>query len=346
MTVTKPLPDRDDEMRTLLRQMPPERHIDPARAARVRRAAHEAWVETHARRPVRWPWWLGAGLAAAAGLAGVSVLLDRSPLQPGDPGAVPARVSVATIHFTTGAVWTRRPGSDGEQALRAGDALTTGGSIVTGPDGRGTVALRDGVQLRLDRETQLGLESEHRVRLGRGAIYVDTTSRQGVPVPLEIAASGAVARDIGTRFEVRLLDRRVRIRVRDGVVEVTRGSDSARAGTGGQLLVSPATMLATTVPIYGPDWTWIVAAAAPRPVDGRSLTEFLSWVEREDGRTIRIDDAQVARDATRTTVYGSIDGLTVEEALEVVLPTCGLAYRLDGDTIRVFRADASTGGGS
>jgi hypothetical protein len=105
-------------------------------------------------------------------------------------------------------------------------------------------------------------------------------------------------------------------------------------------------MLATTVPIYGPDWTWIVAAAAPRTVDGRSLTEFLSWVEREDGRTIRIDDAQVARDATRTTVYGSIDGLTVEEALEVVLPTCGLAYRLDGDTIRVFRADASTGGGS
>ena len=42
-------------------------------------------------------------------------------------------------------------------------------------------------------------------------------------------------------------------------------------------------------------------------------------------------------------VYGAIDRLTVEEALDVVLPSCGLTRRTDGDIITIVPADDASG---
>jgi hypothetical protein len=44
-----------------------------------------------------------------------------------------------------------------------------------------------------------------------------------------------------------------------------------------------------------------------------------------------------------TIVYGGIERLTVEEALDVVLPSCGLARRTDGDVITIVAADDAGG---
>ena len=44
-----------------------------------------------------------------------------------------------------------------------------------------------------------------------------------------------------------------------------------------------------------------------------------------------------------TVVYGAIERLTVDEALDVVLPSCGLARRTDGDVITIVSADDSNG---
>jgi hypothetical protein len=48
-----------------------------------------------------------------------------------------------------------------------------------------------------------------------------------------------------------------------------------------------------------------------------------------------------------TIVYGAIERLTVEEALDVVLPSCGLARRdngHEGDVITIVAADDARGG--
>jgi ferric-dicitrate binding protein FerR (iron transport regulator) len=148
-----------------------------------------------------------------------------------------------------------------------------------------------------------------------------------------------VIRDIGTRYEVRLSAQELRVRVRDGRVEVLSAFGVREADRGGQLRVTSSGILASRAPTSGADWDWIVRAMAPPQLEGRPLTEFLAWAEREGGRTIRFADPALERSTAATIVYGAIERLTVEEALDVVLPSCGLARRNDGDIITIVAAD-------
>jgi len=81
----------------------------------------------------------------------------------------------------------------------------------------------------------------------------------------------------------------------------------------------------------------------PPQLEGRPLTEFLAWAEREGGRPIRFADPALERANAATIVYGAIERLTVDEALDVVLPSCGLARRNDGDVITIVAADDAKG---
>ena len=98
-------------------------------------------------------------------------------------------------------------------------------------------------------------------------------------------------------------------------------------------------ILVSEAPTSGADWDWIVRATRPPQLEGRPLPEFLAWAEREGGRPIRFADPALERANAATIVYGAIEHLTVEEALDVVLPSCGLARRTDGDVITIVPAD-------
>ena len=95
----------------------------------------------------------------------------------------------------------------------------------------------------------------------------------------------------------------------------------------------------------GADWDWIARATRPPQLKGRPLPEFLAWAEREGGLAIRFADPALERSNAATIVYGAIESLTVEEALDVVLPSCGLARRTDGDVITIIPADDTSPGG-
>jgi ferric-dicitrate binding protein FerR (iron transport regulator) len=177
--------------------------------------------------------------------------------------------------------------------------------------------------------------------LSSGALYLDSSQRTGPPEPVAIAARGTVIRNIGTRYEVRLSDQELRVRVRDGRVEVATAFGTREADRGGQLSVTSSGILAGRAPISGTDWEWIVRATPPPQLEGRPLPEFLAWAERDGGRPIRFADPALERASAETIVYGAIDRLTVEEALDVVLPSCGLARRADGDVITIVAADDS-----
>jgi ferric-dicitrate binding protein FerR (iron transport regulator) len=158
-----------------------------------------------------------------------------------------------------------------------------------------------------------------------------------------IVARGTVIRDIGTRYEVRLSDQELRVRVRDGRVEVSSTFGMREADPGGQLLVTSSGILSGRASTSGADWDWIVRAIRPPQLEGRPLPEFLAWAEREGGRPIRFADPALERANAATIVYGAIERLTVEEALDVVLPSCGLARRTDGDIITIVAADDARG---
>lgn len=331
--------DPDAEVRDLLRQPRPVT-VDAERAERVRNAVHAAWKDTAAGTH-DWKRYLTYAAAAALvfSIAATLVMSRR------DSGVPSASAPVASTLFATDEVVFQHDGQ--MSGGRVGDGLTPGTRINT-HGGRAAIALTNGVELRLDANTEITLSAERSMSIDSGALYLDSSHRTGPPEAVAITARGAVIRDIGTRYEIRLTDQELRVRVRDGRVEISSNFGKREADRGGQLRMTSSGILADRAPVSGVDWDWIVRASKPPQVEGRPLPEFLAWAEREGGRPIRFADPALERANAATIVYGTIDRLTVEEALDVVLPSCGLARRSDSDVITIVAADdisAASGAG-
>jgi ferric-dicitrate binding protein FerR (iron transport regulator) len=322
--------DRDDAMRQLLRQPRPSA-VDPVRTARVYRAVHAAWRDAADRTRNRRR---GVAIAAAAvlvvtiGLTFVNWPRERAAPQAAGP--------IASTLFVTSEVVFQHDGQ--ARAGRVGEGLRPGTRIAT-YGGRAAIVLANGVELRLDSNPGITLDTARSMSLTRGAVYLDSSHRTGPPDAVAIVVRGTVIRDIGTRYEVRLSDEELRVRVRDGRVEVSSAFGMREADRGGELRVTSSGILSGSASTSGADWDWIVRAVPPPQLEGRPLPEFLAWAEREGGRPIRFADPALERANRATIVYGAIESLTVEEALDVVLPSCGLARRTDGDVITIVEAD-------
>jgi ferric-dicitrate binding protein FerR (iron transport regulator) len=329
--------DRDDAMRQLLRQPRPSA-VDPVRSARVYRAVHAEWRETadgtrNRRRGV-------AMAAAAVFVVAIGAIGLTLVTWPRERGAPPAAGPIASTLFVTSEVMFQHDGQP--RAGRVGEGLTPGTRIAT-YGGHAAIVLTNGVELRLDSNTAITLDTARSLSLTRGAVYLDSSHRTGPPDTVAIVVRGTVIRDIGTRYEVRLSDDELRVRVRDGRVEVSSAFGMREADRGGQLRVTPSGILSGSASTSGADWDWIVRAVPPPQLQGRPLPEFLAWAEREGGRPIRFADPALERANRATIVYGALERLTVEEALDVVLPSCGLARRTDGEVITVVAADDAIG---
>src|SRR5215207_2196869 len=322
--------DPDAVVRDLLRQTRPL-SVDAARAARVRSAVHAAWKDAAAGTRT---WKRGVALAAAAVLVFAIALPLVNRLR--ERGAPQGAAPIASTLFVASEVVFHYDGQARAgrvvERLRPGTRITTNG-------GRAAIVLANGVELRLDSNTDVTLDTEGSMSLAHGALYLDSSHRTGPPESVEIVAPGTVIRDIGTRYEVRLSDQELRVRVRDGRVEVSSAFGTREAERGSQLSVTSSGILSGRTSTSGADWDWIARATRPPQLKGRPLPEFLAWAEREGGRAIRFADPALERANAATIVYGAIESLTVEEALDVVLPSCGLARRTDGDVITIVAAD-------
>lgn len=326
--------DPDAVVRDLLRT-PRASAVDDARAARVRASVHAAWKEAAPGTPA-WKRWVPLAAAAVIVLA-VTLFLVNSMREREAPSAV--TVAASTRFVTSEVVFAL----DGQaHAGRVGDELRPGTRITTN-GGHASIAMANGVELRLDADTDVTVDSDRSVTLARGAVYLDSSNRTGPPEPVAIVARGTVIRDIGTRYEVRVSDTELRVRVRDGRVAVSSTFGEREADRGGQLSVTSSEIRAGRAPMSGADWDWIVRATPPPQLEGRPLPEFLAWAEREGGRPIRFADPALERANASTIVYGAIDRLTVDEALDVVLPSCGLARRNDDEVITIVAAPAEAG---
>lgn len=327
--------DPDAAVRDLLRQPRPA-SVDDARGARVRPEVHAAWKQaaTAARYRKR-AFMLAAAavLISATALTLVSVLRER-------PAPQSAASPIASTLFVTSEVVFQHDGQP--RAGRVGEELRPGTRIAT-HGGRAAIVLPNGVELRLDSDTDITLDTVRSMSLASGALYLDSSHRTGPPETVAIVARGTVIRDIGTRYEVRVSDQELRVRVRDGRVEVLSAFGMREADRGGQLKVTSSGIVAGRASTSGADWDWIVRATRPPQLEGRPLPEFLAWAEREGGRAIRFADPALERANAATIVYGALEHLTVEEALDVVLPSCGLARRTDGDVITIVAADDPKG---
>ncbi|MPY89741.1 MAG: hypothetical protein GEU99_17695 [Luteitalea sp.] len=350
---TNAMSDERDPLHELLRLAGPRPAVPADRSARVRLAVRDRWHDTvRVRRRQRQGLFAAAVLAAAALMIVATRVTLRPPARP--PAATPAAV-IASVEAATGPFsLTEHTGrqDEAEVTLDPGNRLSSHpihqGALVRTPAGtRAAIRLHGGVALRLDEATTVQLENDEDVVLEAGAVYVDTGDEGSSPRQrVEIRTPYGIARDVGTRFEVRRLASGVRVRVRDGLVRLQQETRCHEVRRGTELVTSSAgEVTRRTIPLQGVLWDWVSRAAPPANIEGKPLTAFLDWVEREGGWHVRFADASLARTAATTIVHGSIDGLTLEESLDVVLAACGLAHRIEGGSVvisssRALRGDA------
>lgn len=193
--------------------------------------------------------------------------------------------------------------SSGARALRRGDV------VETRQTDRAALRLVDGAQLRLDHESRLTLQCRRRFRFEAGAFYFDSdpsavergagaSSSKMARNEIRVDTPFASLRNLGTRYQARLFDDRLEVAVHLGRVEVfVDGSRRWTVERGERLSVDAEGQPTWDVaPPFGDLWQWTLELSPPFATEGRSLDEFLAWVERESGMEIRfLTDRRVGR---------------------------------------------------
>jgi ferric-dicitrate binding protein FerR (iron transport regulator) len=285
----------------------------------VYEAVHAEWrttVDRQKRQRARRVW-----LAAAASIAVAAIALFVGRSFVDTPGELMADVS-----RSVGVVEVRE-GESGEWQ-RAADArkLHVGENVHTGADGRVALALRDGVSLRLDHDTNVVLVSADRVDVTSGAVYVDSGAAGPSSAKLQVGTPAGVVRHVGTQYEARVLGGGTRVRVREGRVDVMPANGPARTlEVGDQILVTGTGVEERSrIEPSDDEWDWASSAAPEFDINGKAVQEFLAWAGRETGLKVVFSSAESAAEARRAVLSGSIAGLGPDEALSAVLSTTSL----------------------
>ncbi|MFL6246100.1 MAG: FecR domain-containing protein [Thermoanaerobaculia bacterium] len=218
--------------------------------------------------------------------------------------------------------WTR-------VAVAAAVAATIGGVMLTRPHTEPVapvvtpvatpVAWNAGV-LRMQPGTQFRVDAPRVATLLRGAIYY-ANETPGVFVTIHTPFGDV--RDIGTRFELRVNDDAVRVRVRDGAVALR--DRTAHAGT--ELLATRTSIAERKIATSGEEWAWIENAAPPIVLEGKTLDEVLRVIAIEKGLTLE-------RSGPDQMLHGDLP-LSVSEALDAATAAAGVTYRIEGDRLIV-----------
>lgn len=323
-----------DRIGRLLRLVGPREAVPAEREVRVRTAIREVWLEEvgHRARRRRRFWTAGTLALAAASLLALG-LVYRNRLAP------------AAFRHEPGPVATVRM-SSGLPDFAAGRALPGGARIETGLRGRMAISLGSGPTVRLDTETSVALETASSLSLERGAVYVDTgdgdaEGADAGSAAIEVHTPFGTARDVGTRFEVRVGEGSVRVRVREGEVLFARGGETHSAETGAELEVDAAGEVSRgRVPLFGASWLWVLEASPAFRLEGATLQEILDWTARETGWRIRYGKG--AQETVRPLLGEVLQGTVpidarADQVVFEALMTYGLEARLEGGTLWVER---------
>ena len=320
-----------DAIATLLKDAGPRRPVSHERTERVRAQVHARWLETVAARRRR-RYLSALGLSSAIAAAALVIWSVATGLWTNLPSPAAPIVQVGVVEAVTGTLHNVETSSPAV----SGGRLFTGSVLETDAEARAALRLSAGPSLRMDVDTRLRITTATTFALERGAVYVD--SGPGIfQGQVAIETPYGVARDIGTQFEVRLASEALWLRVREGQVDLSRGERVHDAPAGDELRVATdGSVERRPILPHARQWEWVSRTGPPFPLHGRSLDAFLDWVSRERGWTPRFEDGALAANAATIILEGPVLDTASEEALEVVLPACGLSYRLDGGELWIF----------
>jgi ferric-dicitrate binding protein FerR (iron transport regulator) len=279
------------------------RPVPGAETDAVTRAAREVWRARYVHRTRRPSWAMlvaAAVFVAAIGVIWWTASRPAKPLVPPVASAPVARVEHVSGNF---AVTT----------------IDAGATVATDASTRVALRMDGGQSIRIDGSTELRFPSATLVELHRGAVYLDTEQRGPVVIRTPVAS----VHPAGTRFEVRVDGRRLRVRVREGRVVM----NGIAASAGEEVLLDGPSVVRGRIRADDAAWDWVTDAIAMPDIEGRTLHELLVWLAREKGWPLRFASAELESRSRTTILHGSVRDLTAEEALQTILLSAGLRYR-------------------
>jgi ferric-dicitrate binding protein FerR (iron transport regulator) len=299
------------------------RRLAPPAGAReaVRLAALEAWqAKLRARRNRRLRVAAAASFAVVLGFAAVLPRLMEPDSSPA--GTIARAAGVVTMH-----------GADGARAAAVGATLDPGERLSTAADGGLAIALAGGASLRVAAESMIVLEAAGAVNLLAGAIYVDSGDDVDA-APLAVTTAYGTVTDIGTQFEVRDAGTALRVRVRSGLVRVSRTGAYAdvNGAAGDELRVaSDGAVGRRRVSPTDASWQWVETLAVAPASGFGSIRACLDWIARETGRAVRYDSESTEIQAELRDLSGNPAGLQPMEVLELIRRISDFDYEIDAD---------------
>lgn len=323
----------DADVGGLLRDAGSRPDLHDAGLEQLRAAAREAWedgLRSSRRRTVR-KVVMRLAIAAAIAVAVLTFVLVRGRERMSLPAAI------ASVELSKGRVVAND--LNGDPVATTPGSLIDGGVVIgTGGDSHLSIRMESGVAIRLDERTRATLLSSRSVRLLEGAIYVDTGQSNGTARRIEVHLADGVARDIGTRFEVRIAEGNgaTIVRVRDGRVALESHGLRREAAAGTEIVVESADRVhVRALPGWSEEWGWVLDAAPGFEIEGRTLAEYLDWVTREAGWAVEYETTWARTRAAEIVLHGSIGTAKPAEAPFALLAGSGLSGRLENGVLSV-----------
>ncbi|MDH3285843.1 MAG: FecR family protein [Acidobacteriota bacterium] len=329
---SSPRARNEDRVGTLIRIAGPRPAVPDDREQRVKAAVRDHWRATTRSRTRRTRAIVTLAAAALVILAVGLGILNRSEWMGSSSPAVVERVS-GTARARSEAA------SEGDAfgTVRAGDALPAGTELATEADGRVAIRMASRHSIRLAAGSRVTILSDRSLALDEGTVYVDSGGPLGASAgSVTISTPFGVVRDVGTQYEVSVSDTSLRLRVREGSVSLSGDTASLSVEAGTEFEVdSLGQTRERRIAAFDPEWTWISRITPMIELDGRTVTEFLGWASREGGWRVEFVGDGLEQIAGDITLSGSLDGLTVQDALTAVLPTCRMQHRVEGAVLFV-----------
>jgi ferric-dicitrate binding protein FerR (iron transport regulator) len=321
---------RDQELvERLVRLAGSDTDVPAGGADRARDAVRPVWRRELRARARRRRLAVALPLAAALVLALAAGLLLRNPARSGAEPVAAVEVVQGTIEIVAPSGTTRLV-----SVVVPPVELAAGSRVRTGDDSRVSLRLARGHSLRLDHATSARLASPLSVELEGGAVYVDSGDVTGAAIVVRTPM--AEVRELGTRFEVRHSGDAVVVRVRGGRVVVAARGQEQQVSEGVALVLDPVgDATRSRIAIHGPEWSWMQVVAPPFDIEGRTAVAFLEWASDETGLQVVYGDPETESLVAETILHGAVGDLVPEEALEVVMASCGLKVTRAGSTLMV-----------
>lgn len=292
------------------RPVPPAQIHESARAA-----VEQAWNESTSQRTSRRrALWLSAAGVAAMTFGLIWLALQRPSAEASDAATLLAARGEVTVTTT-----------QDRQLIVAGSRLPAGTTVRTAKTGFVLMTVAS-VTMHVGPQSTLRIGRAGRVRLTDGRLYVESAVASEPSPPLIVLTPFGQVSHLGTQFQVIVDSAAMTVSVRSGHVRVKEPDDRVQRLTEGDGLEvhRDGTVQRITVAPYGASWAWVDSLVPDFPIDGRPLSEFLAWYTRETGLKLVLMGPRTVAAVRRTTLSGSIAGLTPNQALAAVMATTDL----------------------